>query len=168
MIVRLYWDTLEMNQKDSNYLRQTDHSDKSQWHTSSKQNLADYASGGIDVCNDDEVKRWYLGPQFLWEPEATWDDNKIIPPVNKKDPELKKEFVVCLATKSVDVFMALENRISDWSRMVRVVALVIKFKEILLSKINQHSIIRKVKRTTLLNTNLLEEAKTSLIKMVQQ
>ena len=81
---------------------------------------------------------------------------------------MKKEFVVCLATKSVDVFMGLENRISDWSRMVRVVALVIKFKEILLSKINQHSIIRKVKRTTLLNTNLLEEAKTSLIKMVQQ
>ena len=102
------------------------------------------------------------------EPEATWDDNKIIPPVNKKDPELKKEFVVCLATKSVDVFMALENRISDWSRMVRVVALVIKFKEILLSKINQHSIIRKVKCATLLNTTLLQEAKTRLIKMVQQ
>ena len=52
--------------------------------------------------------------------------------------------------------------------MVRVVALVIKFKEILLSKINQQSIIRKVKSATLLNTSLLEEAKTRLIKMVQQ
>ena len=122
----------------------------------------------IDVCNDDKVKSWYLGPQFLWEPEATWDDYKVIPPVNKKDPELKKEFVVCLATKPVDVLTALENRISDWSKMVRVVALVIKFKEVLLSKINQHEIIRKVKSTTLLNTSLLQEAKTKLVKMVQQ
>ena len=49
-----------------------DHSDKSQWHyISSKQNSKDYASRGIDVCNDDKVKRWYLGQQFLWEPETT-------------------------------------------------------------------------------------------------
>ena len=146
-----------------------DHSDKSQWHyISSKQNPVDYASRGTDVCDDDNVKRWYLGPQFLWEPETTWDDNKIIPQVNEKDPELKKEFIVCVATKSVGVWKALENRIPDWSRMVRVVALVIKFKEILLSKINQHSIIRNIKCVTLLNTSLLEEAKTRLIKMVQQ
>ena len=52
--------------------------------------------------------------------------------------------------------------------MVRVVALVIKFKEILLSRIIQHSIIRKVNCGTLLNTSLLEEAKTRLIKVVQQ
>ena len=146
-----------------------DHSDESQWHyINSKQNPADYASRGIDVCNDDKVKRWYLRPQFLWEPEATWDDYKLIPPVNEKDPELKKEFVVCLATKPVDVLTALENRISDWSKMVRVVALVIKFKEILLSKVNQCEIIRKVKSATLLNTSLLQEAKTKLVKMVQQ
>ena len=81
---------------------------------------------------------------------------------------MKKEFVLCLATKPVDDLMALENRISDWTRMVRVVALVIKFKGILLSKSNQHRIMRKVKCATLLNTRLLQEAKTRLIKMVQQ
>ena len=46
------------------------------------------------------MKRWYLGPQFLWETEVTWNDSKIIPPVNEKDPELKKEFAVCVATDS--------------------------------------------------------------------
>ena len=56
---------------------------------------------------------WYLEPQFLWEPEATWDGNKITPPVNEKDPELKKELVVCLATKCVDALTALENQILD-------------------------------------------------------
>ena len=101
------------------------------------------------------------------EPEATWDENKIIPPVSEKDPGLKKKFVVCLATKPLDILTALENQISDWSRMVRVFALIIKFKEILLSKINQHGIIRKVKRATLLNTSMLQEAKTMLMKMVQ-
>ena len=49
-----------------------DNSDESQWHfISSEQNPADCVSRGIDFCNDDKVKRWYLGPQFLWEPEAT-------------------------------------------------------------------------------------------------
>ena len=63
---------------------------------------------------------------------------------------------------------SLENQISDWSGMVSVFALVIKFKEILLSKINQRGIIRKVKSVTLLNTSLLQETKTMLIKMVHQ
>ena len=80
---------------------------------------------------------------------------------------MKKKFVVCLATKPLDILTALGNQISDWSRMVRVFALVIKFKEILLSKINQRGIIRKVKRATMLNTSMLQEAKTMLIKMVQ-
>ena len=102
-----------------------------------------------------KLKSGILDHSFFWEPEATLDDNKIILPVNEKDPELKKEFVVRVATKSVDVLTALENRISGWSRMIRVVALVIKFKEILLSKIDQHSIIRKVNCATLLNTSLL-------------
>ena len=102
-----------------------------------------------------KLKSGILDHSFFWKPEATWDDNKIILPVNEKDPEMKKEFVVRVATKSVDVLTALENRISGWSRMIRVVALVIKFKEILLSKIDQHSIIRKVNCATLLNTSLL-------------
>ena len=86
------------------------HLDEFHWHDiSSEQNPADYTSKRIVVCNDDKVKRWYLGPQFFWEPEATWDDNKIIPPVNEMDPELKKEFVVCLTTKLVDFLTALKN-----------------------------------------------------------
>ena len=52
--------------------------------------------------------------------------------------------------------------------MIRVVLLVIMFKEILLYKINQRDIIRKVKSTTLLNTSLLQEAKAKLVKMMQQ
>ena len=37
-----------------------------------------------------------------------------------------------------------------------------------MSKINQRGIIRKVKYTTLLDTSLLQEAKTKLVKMVEQ
>ena len=40
----------------------------------------------------------WMVSQFLWEREATWDESKIIPPVNEKDPELKKEFAVCVTT----------------------------------------------------------------------
>ena len=104
--------------------------------------------------------------QLLWEPGAAWDDNKIIPQVSRKDPELKTKFPVCLATKPLDVLAALENQISDTSRMVKVIALVIKFKEIILSKINQCDIIRKVKSAILLNTSLLQEGKSKLVKMI--
>ena len=103
----------------------------------------DYASKWIVVCNDEEIKRWFLRLQFLWEPDPGWNENRIIPLVNEKDRELKKIIFVFLATKPVDVLTALENRISDCSRMVRVVALVIKFMEILLSKINHHKESKK-------------------------
>ena len=81
----------------------------------------------------------YLKPQFLWEPGAAYSNNKVIPPINEKEPELNKEFPMCLATKPVDVLTALENRISDWSKMVRIVALVIKFMEILFFYISYHN-----------------------------
>ena len=125
-----------------------DYSDEFKWHyVSSKQNQVDYASRWIDVCNDEEIKRWFLRLQFPWEPEPGWNENRIIPLVNEKDRELKKIIFVFLGTKPVDVLTALENRISDWSRMVRVVALVIKFMEILLSKINHHKESKKCNST---------------------
>ena len=85
----------------------------------------------------------YLKPQFLWEPGAAYSNNKVIPPINEKEPELNKEFPMCLATKPVDVLTALENRISDWSKMVRIVALVIKFMEILFFYISYHKESKK-------------------------
>ena len=43
-----------------------EHSDECQWfYISSKQNSVDHASRGIDICNQNEVEQWLLGPNFL-------------------------------------------------------------------------------------------------------
>ena len=43
-----------------------EHSDECQWfYISSKQNSADHASRGIDICNQNKVEQWLLGPNFL-------------------------------------------------------------------------------------------------------
>lgn len=71
-----------------------------------------------------------------------------------------------LCPKPLDVLTALENQISETSRMVSVIALVIKFKEIILSKFNQCDIRKKVKSAILFNTSLLQEGKSKLVKMI--
>ena len=55
--------------------------------------------------------------------------------VNSDDPELKKNLVISYISATSDVLSALEMHVSYWSRMVRVVALVIRFKSNLVSAI---------------------------------
>ena len=55
--------------------------------------------------------------------------------VNPNDPELKKDLVVSYVLAISDVLSALEMHVSYWSRMVGVVALVIRFKNNLISAI---------------------------------
>ena len=77
--------------------------------------------------------------------------------------------LLCLLLQSPQFFLAaLENRISNWSRMVRVVALVQKFKKIILSKIRRSGIKQSGRSTTLLGFSLLKEARTALTKIAQQ
>ena len=47
-----------------------EHSDECKWfYIVSKQNPVDHVSRGIDICNQNKVKEWLLGPKFLWKPE---------------------------------------------------------------------------------------------------
>ena len=56
-------------------------------------------------------------------------------PVNSDDPELKKDLFVIYMSRTSDLFSALEIRVSYWSGMLRIVALVIRFKSNLVSAI---------------------------------
>ena len=58
-----------------------------------KDNPEDYVSRGIIMDNRDKVKRWILGPKFLWRPEDIWNTNTKISAINPEDPELK---VMCM------------------------------------------------------------------------
>ena len=119
--------------------------------------------------NRDKVEQWILGPKFLWEPEDTWNTNTKTPAINPEDPELKKIVHVNQIVVHTDVLTVLENHASTWSKMVRIVALMMLFIRKLRTKKKQRKIITSDEVTaTLIITTMIQESRMLLVKLVQQ
>ena len=102
----------------------------SQWfHVNTKANPADYCSRGIDVSNTEATETWFNGPSLLWESEPTWTSNRKFFDVSSDDPKLNKEFRTNYREVSFDILHELEERISTWDRMKRVMSWVLRFKD---------------------------------------
>ena len=121
-----------------------------------------------------KVKRWFHGPDFLWQRQESWDlfDDTAVADLEDDDPEIKKDNTVkvnFISTNS-DILTCLEERISSWSKMKRVFAYVLKFIKLLSIKIktqrsvsgNQDDVIN----FNALSVGIIEESGRSLIKMV--
>ena len=68
-----------------------ENSDVSHWmYIESKFNLADDASHGLSPTNQERVKRWVKGPEFLWKDESSWvnQGHKEALELNEDDPEV--------------------------------------------------------------------------------
>ena len=103
----------------------------SQWfHVNTKANPADYCSRGMDVNNTEATKTWFNGPSFLWESESTWASNRRFFDVSSDNPELKKELRTNYTEVSCDILHQLEEKISTWNGMKRVMSWVLRFKQI--------------------------------------
>ena len=106
------------------------YSHKDQWrHVSTDSNPADHASRGIKVEDEKSVSQWLNGPEFLSKPEDEWAHLHEVPEVDEVDPEIKRSIVVHaskVSSSNHSLISTLEERISSWSKMVRVVA-IIKF-----------------------------------------
>ena len=65
---------------------------KDQWrHISSKENLAEDVSRGLNIEAFLKSKRWFQGPEFLAKPDTEWPNAlKDFPPIESNDPEVKK------------------------------------------------------------------------------
>ncbi len=106
----------------------------SQWryiHTT--QNPADKASRGVKVDDLLTNRRWLEGPEFLWKPEDEWPFNSLEYDIPADDPEVKRE----LATNAVIVATPnathqLISYFSDWKRLKRSVAWILKLRKTLL------------------------------------
>ena len=133
--------TSTVKEKGSKGLQQTlqgvqliqDNSNTNQWHyVDTKSNPDNDASKGMDVTNVKKVQRWYNGSLFLWQPEESWSlykDNCLS--LKESDLEIKHEVKVNITrTCSNSVLTWLEERMSDWTRMKRVIGIVLKYIEI--------------------------------------
>ena len=136
----------------------------SQWfYVDTKANPADYCSRGTDVNNAKATETWFNGPSFLWESESTWASNRRVFDVSFDDPELKKELRTNYTEVAFDILHQLEEKISTWDRMKRVMSWVLRFKQILLRKIEMDAV-----KEPLHGSDLLQESEVQLIKFVQE
>lgn len=105
-------------------------SQTSQWrYVNTAINPADIASRGINDCNPDKLNRWLRGPEFLWSHESTWPATPdVISELSADDPEVKKEVQVNIISKQEDKITTLFNRYSEWYRLQKAVAWIIRFK----------------------------------------
>ena len=142
-----------------------DHSDVSQWkYVKTSENPADFALRGLEVKQQDKVKKWFQGPEFLWTDKTIWSDANIDMEADNDDPELKKPGRVFLTKLEVHTVSQLTKMTSEWCKMRRIMALVI-----LLIKKTQKRCHKKadINLCNLIDVKLLEETQSYIIKMSQ-
>ena len=86
--------------------------------------------------------------------------------IQDDDPEVKREMKVHTISIKEGILERLESLISDWMRMKRVVAWILKYKKILSSRVRQNSV--KILPKIGLGVSLLEEAQREIIRLHQQ
>lgn len=106
---------------------------KDQWHyVATKLNPADHASRGITVDDHEAVQHWFNGPKFLWQDEEEWVPTTSVPETPQNDPEVRKIITVHVSKVKIDdtsnyLLTKLEETITSWRKMVRVVATMKSF-----------------------------------------
>ena len=109
----------------------------------------------------EKVQRWLNGPHFLHEKVESHSRADEVPDVPDDDPEVVKRVNVCEIVEKYDVLSRIEERISRWLKMKRVMAMIMLF-------------IKKLKKTKdvsepeHLSVTDIQEAELCILKMVQK
>ena len=107
-----------------------DNSNIDDWHhVKTDDTPGDDASRGLSITDEPKINRWFNGPDFLRHDETSWPIHTTID-VSPDDPEVKKKVIV--STTSVDIkspLCILEERISSWFKLRRIVAKLLFWKK---------------------------------------
>ena len=105
------------------------HTDKEQWNiVDSKNNPADHGSRGLSGKKFLQAESGN-GPEFLWRSVEHWPKQELAYHLSENDPEVrtKKVDVNVVKIRGVnEVLEDLEKRISDWQRLKKILATVLK------------------------------------------
>ena len=114
-------------------------SEPSQWkYVSSNDNRADLPSLGLKIKNFLRNKQWKNGPDFLWQSESDWPPQPKLYSEGSPDPEEKKSATLScsiLLESDSDFYDSLFSRFSNWQKLLRVCAIILRYKRLFLSKI---------------------------------
>lgn len=92
-------------------------------HVNSKANPADYISRGVDPKEMKNLNLWWLGPNWLTQPDNEW-------PIGKQllDPSQVPEFRVLKLQTFIGVIpFDLITKYSSWNKLVRITAYLFRF-----------------------------------------
>lgn len=156
-----------------------DYSSELQWrHVISEDNPADFTSRGLSPNSVEKVKMYFDGPTFLWEEEDKWPI-RVTAAVEEDDAELKPEKLVVnkiVVSEEFDLLTRLETQFSSWYRLVRRMALVIKFVGAVKARVNKEH-TRKSRRSRggahkavkcVLSAGDISDAENLVIKLTQR
>jgi len=111
-----------------------------QWfHVSSLDNPADIISRGLDP-EDMVTSKWIRGPEFLRRYKSEWNLQESTSELHDDDPELRRSSrghgvtMSCVSDVKTSSLRKLINYYSDWVRLKRGVAWMIRFMSFLRSK----------------------------------
>ena len=97
---------------------------------------ADDGSRGLELRHQEKIKKWFEGPPFLWRKEhILLRKCSIFEQVLDDDPEIKKVHKVNVVQVENGVLVRLQRLTWNWTRMKRLMALLIKIKDIWLKRI---------------------------------
>ena len=137
------------------------YSSKEEWvYVDTKENPADDASRGLSMKQVDKVQRWLGGPGFLRNQVSGLGITDEFPIVSDDDPEVVKAVNTCIIPPT-SIIETIEKRISRWSRMRRVMAMVILF----IKKLRK---VENLSEPDKLSVEDLQEAELNIIKLIQQ
>ena len=89
--------------------------------------------------------------------------------MDESDPEIKQEFKVNVTrTCSNSVLAWFEERTSDWTRMKKIIGIVLKYVQILKQELSPPSDVLATIHIGVVDIELLEKASIKIIKMLQQ
>ena len=106
----------------------------------------------------------------MWRSEFQWPKQTYSQEIQDDDLEVKAEVKVHITALHEGIIEKFESLISDWTRMKRVVAWILKHKKILISRIRHQpsDYIVKALSPTDLCVSLLEYAQQEVIRLHQQ
>ena len=146
-----------------------------QWsYIPTRENPADDASRGLNAEWESSNSRWFQGLSFLWQEEKHWPNQDESVELAADDPELKRETksLAAAVVQQEDVIEYLEERISNWSKFKRIIALLLCYKRKLLQHIRSKKGWKGANTINcndrLFNLEELKRAEKEVIKSVQQ
>ena len=113
---------------------------------------------------------WFQGPPFLFQNMKFWPSGEVNTELPNDDPELKKDITSCSTLLSEDVITSVENRISSWLKLKRIIPLVLLYKRKLLGSVKTNKEpspeIHKTCREKVIGLREIQAAEMEIIRLV--